>query len=146
MDDWKSNSRMTLQKEITLSKNHVDTLIRHAKQNEPNESCAILFGKNNNGQFSITDVFLTKNTEPSPVNFTISNEDLIKAYKESEEKNLEVIAIFHSHPNSVAYPSSTDRQYMEVNPVPWIIYSNTNNEFRAYILESTIIPVNVTIL
>ncbi|MDE1872878.1 MAG: M67 family metallopeptidase [Thaumarchaeota archaeon] len=137
---------MTLQKEITLSKNHVDTLIRHAKQNEPNESCAILFGKNNNGQFSTTDVFLTKNTEPSPVNFTISNEDLIKAYKESEEKNLEVIAIFHSHPNSVAYPSSTDRQYMEVNPVPWIIYSNTNNEFRAYILESTIVPVNVTIL
>ncbi|MGB6464086.1 MAG: M67 family metallopeptidase [Nitrosotalea sp.] len=137
---------MTLQKEITLSKNHVDILTRHAKQNEPNESCAILFGKNNDGQFLTTDVFLTKNTEPSPVNFTISNDDLIKAYEESEKRKLEVIAIFHSHPNSAAYPSSTDRQYMEVNPVPWIIYSNSNNEFRAYILESTIIPINVTIL
>ncbi|MGI0087504.1 MAG: Mov34/MPN/PAD-1 family protein [Nitrosotalea sp.] len=137
---------MTLQKEITLSKNHVDILIQHAKQNEPNESCAILFGKNDDRQFLIMDVFLTKNAEPSPVNFTISNDELIKAYKESEKKNLEVIAIFHSHPNSAAYPSSTDRQYMEVNPVPWIIYSNTNNEFRAYILESTIIPINITTL
>lgn len=137
---------MTLQKKITLSKNHVDTLIRHAKQNEPNESCAILFGKNDSEQFLTIDVFLTKNIEPSPINFTISNDDLIKAYEESEKKNLEVIAIFHSHPNSAAYPSSTDRQYMEVNPVPWVIYSNTSNEFRAYILESTIIPVNVTIL
>jgi [CysO sulfur-carrier protein]-S-L-cysteine hydrolase len=145
MDDWKNNSRMTLQKEITLSKNHVDVLIQHAKQNEPNESCAILFGKNDDDQFLTTDVFLTKNTEPSPVNFIISSDDLIKAYEEAE-KNLKAIAIFHSHPNSPAYPSSTDCQYMEVNPVPWIIYSNTDNEFRAYILESTIIPINVTIL
>jgi [CysO sulfur-carrier protein]-S-L-cysteine hydrolase len=136
---------MTLQKEITLSKNHVDILIRHAKQNEPNESCAILFGSNADDQFLTTDVFLTKNTDPSPVNFTISSDDLIKAYEEAE-KNLKAIAIFHSHPNSAAYPSSTDLQYMEVNPVPWIIYSNANNEFRAYILESTIIPINVTIL
>lgn len=146
MDDWKNNSRMTLQKEITLSKNQVDILIQHAKQNEPNESCALLFGKNDDRRFLITDVFLTKNAEPSPVNFTISNDELIKAYGESEKRNLEVIAIFHSHPNSAAYPSSTDRQYMEVNPVPWIIYSNTKNEFRAYILESTIIPISVTTL
>ena len=137
---------MTLQKEITLSRNHVDALILHAKQNEPNESCAILFGRNDNGQFLTTDVFLTKNTEPSPVNFTISNDDLIRAYEESEKRGLEVIAIFHSHPDSVAYPSHTDRQYMEVNPIPWVIYSNASNEFRAYILESTIIPIDVTIL
>ena len=137
---------MTLQKEITLPKNHADILIRHAKQNEPNESCAILFGKNDDGRFVTIDVFLTKNSEPSPVNFTISNHDLIKAYEMCNMKNLEVIAIFHSHPNSAAYPSSTDRQYMEINPVPWIIYSNTNNEFRAYILESTVIPINVTVL
>ncbi len=137
---------MTLQKEITLPKNHADTLIRHAKQNEPNESCAILFGKNYDGRFVTIDICLTKNSEPSPVNFTISNHDLIKAYETCEKKNLEIIAIFHSHPNSAAYPSSTDRQYMEINPVPWIIYSNTNNEFRAYILESTVIPINVIVL
>jgi proteasome lid subunit RPN8/RPN11 len=137
---------MTLQKEITLPKNQADTLIRHSKQNEPNESCAILFGKKEDRRFVTVDVCLTKNSEPSPVNFTISNHDLIKAYEICEKKNLEVIAIFHSHPNSAAYPSSTDRQYMEINPVPWIIYSNTNNEFRAYILESTVIPINVTVL
>ncbi|MDE1726922.1 MAG: M67 family metallopeptidase [Thaumarchaeota archaeon] len=137
---------MTLQKKIVLSKNHIDILRNHAKQNKPNESCAILFGKSDSSQFLTSDVFLTKNSEPSPVNFTISNDDLIRAYEESEKRNLEVIGIFHSHPDSIAYPSSTDRQYMEVNPVPWIIYSNTKDEFRAYILESAIIPIDVTIL
>lgn len=137
---------MTLQqKNLILSKNHVDILKKHAKKSEPNESCAILFGRKEKDQFSIDEVFLTENAEPSPVNFTISNEELIKAYQESERKKIEVIAIFHSHPDSEAYPSSTDRKYMEVNPIPWIIYSNSSDEFRAYILESTVIPVNVTI-
>ncbi len=137
---------MTLQKNIILSKTHVDILKKHAKKNEPNESCAILFGRSENGEFSISEVFLTKNVESSPVNFTISNEELIKAYEESEKKKLEVIAIFHSHPDTAAYPSSTDRQYMEVNPIPWVIYSNANDELRAYILESSVISINVTIL
>ncbi len=137
---------MTLQSELILSKNHVDILKKHAKQSEPNESCAILFGRKEEGTFSITDVFLTENSVPSPVNFTISNEELIKAYQESEKKNLEVIAIFHSHPDSSAYPSLTDKQYMEINPIPWIIYSNVNDEFRAYILESALVPINVRVL
>lgn len=137
---------MTGQKKIILSKNQAETLKRHAIQNWPNESCAILFGNNSNGQFLIRDVFLTKNARPSPVNFTISNEELILAYEEAERKNLEVMAIFHSHPESTAYPSSTDLQYMQVNPVPWIIYSNTNDELKAFILESTLVHVDVTVL
>lgn len=146
MDDWKDNSRMTLQKDLILSKNQLDSLKKHAKANEPNESCAILLGKISDGQFSTADIFLTGNSTPSPVNFTISNEELIRAYQESEKKNLEVIAIFHSHPDSPAYPSSTDKRYMEVNPIPWIIYSNKKDEFRAYILESEVIPINVRVL
>lgn len=137
---------MTGQKKIILSKNQAETLKRHAIQNRPNESCAILFGNNSNGEFLIRDVFLTKNARPSPVNFTISDEELILAYEEAERKNLEVIAIFHSHPESAAYPSSTDLQYMQVNPVPWIIYSNTNDELKAFILESTLAHVDMTVL
>lgn len=137
---------MTGQKKIILSKNQAEILKKHAIQNWPNESCAILFGNNSNEQFLIRDVFLTKNARPSPVNFTISNEELILAYEEAERKNLEVIAIFHSHPESAAYPSSTDLQYMQVNPVPWIIYSNTNDELKAFILESTLVHVDVTVL
>ncbi len=137
---------MTLQRDLVLSKNHVAILKRHARQNEPNESCAILFGRNEDRKFSISDIFLTRNASPSPVNFTISNEELIKAYQESEKKSLEVIAIFHSHPDSPAYPSLTDKEYMEINPVPWIIYSNINDEFKAYILESALVPINVRVL
>ena len=124
----------------------MDVLVKHARNNTPNESCAILFGRIENDHFTVKDVFLTKNIQDSPVNFSMSNEDLIKGYEEAEKRNLDVVGIFHSHPDSSAYPSLTDQKYMEINPVPWIIFSNKNQEFKAYVFDSKIIPVDLTVL
>ena len=106
----------------------------------PNESCAILFGKIEKDHFRVKDVFLTKNIENSPVTFTISNDELIKGYQEAEKRQLDVVGIFHSHPDSEAYPSVTDQKFMEINPVPWVIFSNKTEQFRAYVFESKVIP------
>ncbi|MEX0910547.1 MAG: Mov34/MPN/PAD-1 family protein, partial [Nitrosopumilaceae archaeon] len=76
----------------------------------------------------------------------ISNEELIKVYEEAEKRQLDVVGIFHSHPDSSAYPSLTDQKYMEINPVPWIIFSNKNGEFKAYVFDSKIISVDLTVL
>ena len=130
-----------MQKSLVLLQNHIELLTNHAKKNIPNESCAILFGKIENETFDVKAVFLTKNTEDSPVNFAISNDELLEAYSEAEKRKLEVIGIFHSHTDSMAYPSLTDKKYMEINPVPWIIFSNKNNEFKAYIFESEVMSV-----
>ena len=136
---------MKLQQEIVLSKNHIDILTRRAQECAPNESCAILFGRTEGKRVITREIFLTKNTENSPVTFTISNQELIQAYSEAEKRKLDVIGIFHSHPHSAAYPSATDKKYMESNPVPWVIFSNVENKFEAYIFESGIVPVVVTI-
>ena len=137
---------MILPKVIILSKNQIDILSSHSKQNFPNESCAILFGRTDDNSIIIKEIFLTKNIENSPVNFTISPDELILAYSTAEKKGFDISGIFHSHPSSVAYPSDTDKKYMETNPVPWVIFSNLNNDFRAYIYNSDIVPVPVKIL
>ena len=124
---------------ITLLKSQKKILLRHAENTEPNESCAILFGEKN----IVSEVYLTKNIENSPVNFTISSEQLIEAYGKAEEKKMEVIGIFHSHPNSEAYPSNTDKKFMQSNPVVWIIYSGINKNFRAYLLEIDIVEIPI---
>ena len=133
-------------KSIVLSKNQIDILKQHSEKNSPNEACAVLFGKTEDGNIIVKEVFLTKNIEDSPVNFTISPEELILAYGIAERENLDVSAIFHSHPESVAYPSSTDKRYMEINPVPWVIFSNIHDEFKAYIYDLDLVPVPVKIL
>ena len=137
---------MTGPKAITFSRNQVEVLKKHSKQNLPNESCAILFGSIIDGIVTIKEIFLADNIDKSPVNFTISNEELITAYSQAEEMALEVIGIFHSHPGSVAYPSSTDKKYMEINPIPWVIFSDVHDEFKAYIYDLDLVPVPVKIL
>ncbi|MGI9565728.1 MAG: Mov34/MPN/PAD-1 family protein [Nitrosopumilus sp.] len=124
---------------IILSNLLRELLVEHAQKEKPNESCALLFGKNN----VVSEIFLTKNIEESPVNFTISNEQLLRAYRVAEGKKIEVIGIFHSHPNSDAYPSNTDKKFMHSNPVVWMIYSNTNDDFRAYILDSEVTEIPI---
>ncbi len=125
---------------IILTQADKKILSEYSENQKPNESCALLFGKDD----KVSDLFLTENIEKSPVNFTISNKQLIEGYNMAEEKNIEVIGIFHSHPDSEAYPSNTDKKFMQSNPVAWIIYSGINKNFRAYYLESDIIEIPIT--
>ena len=129
--------------QLVLTESHRNILSKLSKDQSPNESCAILFGKTENDKLVVQELYIADNKEESPVNFTISNEQLIQGYQEAEKKNLEVIGIFHSHPSSEPYPSETDKKFMKINPVTWVIFSCLTNNFRAYILESDIneIPV-----
>jgi len=126
-------------KGIILSQSDKKILSEYSENQKPKESCALLFGNNN----KVLDLFLTENIENSPVNFTISNKQLIEGYKIAEDKKLEVIGIFHSHPNSDAFPSNTDKKFMQSNPVVWIIYSGINKNFKAFILESDVIEIPI---
>ena len=124
---------------IILKQSDKKILAQYSENQKPNEECAILFGKED----EVLDIFLTDNIEESPVNFTISNEQLIEAYKIAEDQNVEIVGIFHSHPNSDAFPSNTDKKFMQSNPVAWIIYSGINKNFKAYILESDSIEIPI---
>lgn len=146
MDGRQSHCRIVLQKSILLSKSHRDALITHARENFPNESCALLFGTEKGGAFRVEEVFLTENSEQSEANFTISNDELLRGYTEAERIGLDVVGIFHSHPHSDATPSATDRKFMEINPVVWVIFSNKLEEFKAYILETGRSPDPVRLL
>ena len=124
---------------IILKQSDKKLLAQYSENQKPNEACAILFGKDN----QVLDIFLTENIEKSPLNFTISNEQLIEGYNIAEQKKMEVIGIFHSHPNSDEFPSNTDKKFMQSNPVVWIIYSGINKNFRAFILESDSVEIQI---
>jgi [CysO sulfur-carrier protein]-S-L-cysteine hydrolase len=124
---------------IILKQSEREILSQYSENQKPNESCAILFGKNN----QVQDLFLTENVDESPVNFTISNKQLIEGYRVAEEQKMDVVGIFHSHPNSDAFPSNTDKKFMQSNPVVWIIYSGINKNFRAFILDSNITEIPI---
>ena len=69
----------------------------------------------------------------------------MKGYQLAEKMHLELVSVFHSHPNSDAVPSSTDKKFMQNNPVPWIIFSGVNNSLKAYLLDSDLVEISIKI-
>jgi proteasome lid subunit RPN8/RPN11 len=117
---------------IIVKQIHISFLNQFVRDNDPFESCAILLGKRQEDEFIIEEIVPAQNKDSSIIRFTIENDRLYEIYKIADEKKLSVIGIFHSHPSD-PYPSDTDKFYMNVNPVPWIIKSTITNEMRCFI-------------
>ena len=130
-------------KEILIPDSFLADLMQHANEESPYEACAMLLGNTDEETWQTTEIFLTENIDKSEINFTISNEQLLEGYKRAEEKGLDIVGIFHSHPKSEAAPSDTDIKFMKGNPVPWVIYSGLTKEMKAYLLNSEIIQIPI---
>ena len=123
--------------EILLNQKQVDTLIQHSEKAGLSESCAMLLGTHGDQQWNVKEVFLTRNAHTdSETSFIITPEELLQGYQLAEKKQLELVGIFHSHPNSTASPSNLDKKFMKANgDIPWIIFSGINTDLRAFKLE-----------
>ncbi len=117
-------------KTISLTAPQIRQLVGIAKKALPNESCAFLLGRND----KVVKILPLRNSDESPITFSIEPAELLYAYNLAESKGMEVIAIFHSHP-AKPRPSSTDIEYMEVNPVIWVIYSTTESQMKAFVYD-----------
>lgn len=79
-------------------------MISLCRQAYPNEACGILAGKGN----EVLKIYKMANIENSPVSYLTDSMEQFKVMKDMRENNLSMVAIFHSHPSSAAYPSRRD--------------------------------------
>ena len=127
--------------EILLNQKQIDMLTQHSEKAGLSESCAMLLGTHNDQQWNVKEVLLTRNAHNnSETSFIISPEELLEGHQLAEKKHLELVGIFHSHPNTAASPSNMDKKFMKINgDVPWIIFSGINMDLRAFILEEDMV-------
>ena len=135
-NNYRRVCRITIvNKSIILSENDRQELAKYAEAEKPYESCAILVGNETNENWTVKEVVLTENTAKSKVTFTISPDKEFEVDQKAKKSNMEIVCIFHSHPESEAQPSETDKKFMRVNPFPWIIYSGTTKEMNCFVLQ-----------
>jgi [CysO sulfur-carrier protein]-S-L-cysteine hydrolase len=90
---------------LKIPKELIDEIVAHARDAHPNESCGILAGKNS----VPTHIYKMKNADPNPrIRYLMETQEQFWAFKNMRHNGLEVIAIYHSHPHTEAYPSPTD--------------------------------------
>jgi proteasome lid subunit RPN8/RPN11 len=54
------------------------------------------------------EVYRARNAEASPLRYMIEGQDVYRIQKEIEDAGQQLLAIYHSHTASPAYPSQTD--------------------------------------
>ncbi len=98
-------------------------MIQHCKSCFPYEACGILAG---NGL--VTEIYKIKNIEASSLSYFMEPKEQLKAMKDMKNKGVEMIAIFHSHPCSFAYPSTKDIELSFYDVYHVIIALNPDGE------------------
>ncbi len=89
---------------LSLEKKYVDDMTAHALKDDPNECCGIIAGKGGRA----TKLYRMVNVSASPYRYDMDGKEMIPVLNEIDDSGWELMAIYHSHTHSQAYPSSTD--------------------------------------
>jgi len=122
-------------KVIRIPQTIIDDMIAHAKKGKPEEICGILSGHGN----VVTRAYRAQNVAEEPiVTYNFLPQDQYRIFKDIDEREEEMVAIYHSHPASPAYPSATDLRLAFYPEASYIILSLARPEqpvVRAFRLE-----------
>lgn len=109
---------------LIISHKMIETIISHCNSVYPSEACGILAGKNN----VIDKVYEMTNIENSSVSYLMEPKEQFRVMKEMRSNGEKMIAIYHSHPDSSAYPSAKDVKLASYPDSAYVIVSLADKE------------------
>jgi len=115
---------------IAIEANPWRAMVLHAERSYPNECCGAMLGHKVGDNKTVTTALPLENafTGAQGDRYEIRPEDLLAADRAARDRGLDLIGIFHSHPDCDAYFSTTDLQ----NSCPWysfVVLSVKNGAF-----------------
>jgi [CysO sulfur-carrier protein]-S-L-cysteine hydrolase len=121
-------------------------MVEHAKKEWPLECCGILSGKGK----SVEKVFELQNSEGSAIRYSISSQEQLRVFEEMEKDCMEMIAIYHSHPHTIPFPSETDVKmalYPEVSSIIISLKEENNPVVKGFLIrEEAIYPDEIQVI
>jgi proteasome lid subunit RPN8/RPN11 len=102
---------------IKINSGAWDVMIAHAQATFPDECCGVMIGSNDGSAKHVTTAIALENAYKGKQEdrYEIRPEELLAADKNARAQGLDLIGIFHSHPDCDAYFSKTDLE----NSCPW---------------------------
>jgi proteasome lid subunit RPN8/RPN11 len=106
-------------------------MVSHASQTYPNECCGAMLGSIDRAGKTVCAVLPLENAFDGvqTARYELRPQDLLAADKAARERHMELIGIYHSHPDCGAYFSQTDLR----NSCPWysfVVLSIQKGEFH----------------
>lgn len=121
---------------MRLPRELAQELVAHARDDLPNECCGMIAGRDG----TATRVIRATNTEASPFMYVMDPREQLRIWEEIEDAGEEVLAVYHSHTRSTAYPSRTDVELAFFPETLYVIVSLADREspeIRAFRIDRT---------
>ncbi len=84
-----------------------DAMVAHARRDHPDEACGVITGVGGRPARFLE----MANAARSPTFYEFDSGDLLRLYREMDDRDEEPFVIYHSHTATEAYPSRTDIAY-----------------------------------
>ncbi|WP_461831815.1 M67 family metallopeptidase [Aquifex sp.] len=97
---------------LVIKREVLEKIRAQAERDYPYETCGLLLGKTEGGKRIALEAFETPNANPDRKHdrYEISPKDYLRAENYAMSKGLEIIGVYHSHPDHPDRPSEFDRQ------------------------------------
>ena len=107
-----------------------EEMVAHARQTFPNECCGAMLGSIQGDKKVVKVALPLRNSFAGrqEARYELRPEDLLQADREARSRSMDLIGIYHSHPDCDAYFSETDLK----NSCPWysfVVLSVYKGEF-----------------
>lgn len=129
---------------LKIPNNIFEQMLQQAKTEAPIEACGILAGKD--GQ--VERLYKMANADQSSDHFMMTPEEQFKVVKDIRAAGRQMLAIYHSHPETPARPSEEDIRLALTPGVIYVIVSlqNTEPAIKGFLIEDndvSEVPVGV---
>ena len=96
---------------LIIEQKPLDEMCEDALRSFPDECCGFFFGNEIGEERIITNIFTVDNSKEGDKKrrFEIAPKDYLDAERFADENELQLLGVYHSHPNHPAVPSEHDR-------------------------------------
>ena len=124
-----------------ISRAVVDAIVGHARADHPDEACGVVAGPAGSDR---PERFVPMvNAARSPTFYEFDSADLLRLYREMDDRDEEPVVIYHSHTATEAYPSRTDVSYASEPDAHYLLVS-TRDPDHAEVRSFRIVDGEIT--
>jgi proteasome lid subunit RPN8/RPN11 len=132
---------------LVIGRDLYDAILAHARRDHPDEACGVVAGPV--GSDRPVRFVPMPNAARSPTFYEFDPHDLLRLYRDMDDRGEEPVVIYHSHTATAAYPSRTDVGLAAEPGAHYVLVSTREPErveFRSFrIVDGTVTeePVRV---
>src|ERR1700742_3722978 len=111
---------------LTIDRGIVDGIMAHARRDHPDEACGVVAGPA--GSDRPERLIPMENAERSMTFYRFDAMEQLRVWREMDDRDEELVVIYHSHTATEAYPSRTDISYANEPGAHYVLVSTADTD------------------